>query len=338
MTSIGRAVFEALDYGLKAQRMVLIQGDSGLGKSEGVKAWCDMHRGEARYVQLSGINGRRAFFGTVAKACGVGSTAGLSPEKIQARVENYLKTTGLMLVIDEGQYLWPQGGRIRRHPELINWIDTACVNEGIPVAIVATDEFTQQRRTVEHLTGWNSEQFRRRLRRIFQLPAKPSKLPDGAKPTKEHLALVAQTKADLAMVAQKLLPYGTRPMIDYVVGYAMASRGFMQAVVDSIDDARLIASEEGRERISAADLKRAIGDWRAPSDAAQKRLFAPAPKRGRRSEQPPPDEPPQEHGIDPADLPPPDGEDTDFADRESAPRLNGEPASPRATRPGLAVV
>src|SRR6185503_19520345 len=95
MTSRARMVFEALDYGLKSQRMVLIQGDSGLGKSEAVKAWCDMHLGEARYVQLMGINGRRAFFGTVAKACGVGSTAGLSPEKIQARVENYLKTTAL---------------------------------------------------------------------------------------------------------------------------------------------------------------------------------------------------------------------------------------------------
>lgn len=322
MTSIGKAVFKALDYELKVRRMVLIQGDSGVDKSESVKARCDQHRGEARYVRLSGINGRRAFFGEVAKACGVRATAGLSPEKIQARVENFLETTGLMLVIDEGQYLWPQGGRVRRHPELINWLDTACAYESIPVAIVVTEEFTRQRRTVEDLTTWNSEQFRRPLRRIFPLPGKP-------------------TKADLLLVAQKLLPGGTKPMLDYVAGYALASGGCRQAVVDAIDDARIIAEAAGRDRITVADLKRAIGEWRAPADAAQQRVFAPGEKRGKgrrnpTSESPSADVTPH-RGSATAEPPPQDGEATDFAGRGSAPPQTEQAVSPRATRPGLAV-
>jgi hypothetical protein len=149
------------------------------------------------------------------------------------------------------------------------------------------------------------------------------------------------TKDDLALVAQKLLPYGTKPMVNYVVGYALASGGFMQAVVDAIDDARLLAEDQKRGRISFADLKRAIGEWRVPSDAAQKRVFAPAEKRGQRRNRPTPEcplaEPPHHRGSGSADTLPPDGEDIDFADRESAPRPTGEPLSPRATRPGLVV-
>ena len=53
----------------------------------------------------------------------------------------------------------------------------------------------------------------------------------------------------------------------------------MQAVVDTIDDARLLAEDAGRQRITVTDLKRAIAEIRVPSDAAQQRVFAPAEKR-----------------------------------------------------------
>lgn len=263
MTTIGKEVFAALDYSFKTRRMVLVQGRSGVGKSESVRAWWTCHRGHALYVQLTGINKARAFFGAIAKAAGLPCTASLSPEKMQFRVERFLESSRLLLIIDEGQYLWPQGVRVTSHPEQVNWINTACANKGVPVAIVATEEFTAQRRRVEQQSTWESFQLRRRIRRVFALPAVP-------------------TKEDLAMVARKILPHGTDPMINYVVGYALTCSGFMQAVVDVIDDARLLAEDAGRERITATDLKRAITEIRVPSDAAQKRVFAPAEKRGRK--------------------------------------------------------
>ena len=106
-------------------------------------------------------------------------------------------------------------------------------------------------------------QLRRRIRRVFPLPAVP-------------------TKDDLALVARKILPYGTDAMINYIVYYALTCSGYMQSVVDTIDDARLLAEAAGRERITAADIKRAITEIRVPSDAAQKRVFAPAEERGRK--------------------------------------------------------
>ena len=263
MTTIGTKVFEALDYARKSRRMVLVQGHSGVGKTESVRAWWTCNRGCSLYVQLTGVNKARAFFGAIAKAAGLPCTASLSPEKMQFRVERFLESSRLILIIDEGQYLWPQGVRVTSHPEQVNWINTACANKGVPVAIVATEEFTAQRRRVEQQSTWESFQLRRRIRRVFALPAVP-------------------TKDDLALVARKVLPYGTEAMVNYIVGYALTCSGYMQAVVDTIDDARLLAEDAGRQRITVSDLKRAISEIRVPSDAAQKRVFAPAEKRGRK--------------------------------------------------------
>ena len=152
--------------------------------------------------------------------------------------------------------------------------------------LVATQDFTARRQAVETQTGWNSFQLRRRIRRVFKLPAVP-------------------TNADLAMVARKLLPHATDAMVHYIVGYALTSKGYMQAVVDAIDDARLLAQEAGRERITSADLKRSIEDFRAPSDAAQKRVFAPTAKRGRKHAFTiAADDEPQPGNTTAADLPP----------------------------------
>ena len=84
-------------------------------------------------------------------------------------------------------------------------------------------------------------------------------------------------------MACKLLPDMSREVIDYVVGYSLASKGFFQAITNAIEDARLIASRAGRTEIKFSDLKAAIQDWRSPSDAALQRVFENQPK-GRRGQ------------------------------------------------------
>lgn len=265
-TSIGKVVFEALDYALETGRSALIEGNSGIGKTTGLDAWCEIHSGQARLVKLKGITHRTGFFREVAKALGVASGTGLSPGKIQMRVEQFLQRTKIMLVIDEGQYLMPPGNRVYTPPELINWLMTACYNEGVPFVISATSEFRKRRAIIEKNTTWQSEQLRRRIRRYFSLPEKP-------------------TKTDLFRVAEKLLPGQDSRAVEYVVGYSMTSGGFFQAITDVIDDAHVLARREGREKITFADLKAAVQEWRSPSDAALQRVFEnPVPaRRGRRA-------------------------------------------------------
>ena len=253
-TSIGVMVFEALDYVLATGRSALVEGHSGFGKTTAVKAWCELHPGQARYVQLTGITSRTTFFRKLAKALGVASGGGMSSGKVQTRVEDFLQRTKLMLVIDEGQYLWPQGKRIESHPELINWLNTACYNEGVPFLISATKQFTLRRQVIERQTDWSSEQSRRRIRKVFILPESP-------------------TTDDLRAVARKRLDGLGESAVEFVVGYAMASRGYFQAITDAIEDAQLIAGRAGRERITGKDLLTAVKEWRAPSDAALARVF-----------------------------------------------------------------
>jgi hypothetical protein len=263
-TSIGRVVFEALDYALKTGRSALIEGDSGIGKTASIQAWAETHLGQARHIQLKGITHRTGFFREVARAFGIARGSGFSSSKIQIRVEQFLQRTKMMLIFDEGQYLLPSGNRVSTPPELINWLNTACYNEGVPFVISATSEFRDRRAIVEKNTTWQSEQLRRRIRRFFPLPSVP-------------------TKEDLRRVACKLLPDVSREEIDYVVGYSLVSKGFFQAITNAIEDARLIATTAGHAEIKFSDLKAAIQDWRSPSDAALQRVFEnqPARRRGR---------------------------------------------------------
>jgi len=69
---------------------------------------------------------------------------------------------------------------------------------------------------------------------------------------------------------------------DMIVGYALASRGYFQTITDTIEDAQLIAKRAGREHVTAKDLKAAIHEWRAPSDAALVRVFDSKPEGRRR--------------------------------------------------------
>lgn len=264
-TSIGRVVFEALDCVLETGHSALIEGPSGFGKTTALKAWCAQHLGRARYVQLSGIMSRSIFFQKVAAACGVAKGGGLSPVKIQARVEQFLRRTQLALVIDEAHYLWPQNRRVETHPELINWLNTACYNEGVPFALSATKEFSLRRQAVERQTDWSSEQLRRRIRRFFPLPEVP-------------------TEDDLRAVARPLLrSLGQRRQRaeDYVVGYALTTKGYFQTVTNAVDEAERLARRAGREQFTFEDLETAIRDRLAPSDTALQRIFdsAPAPRR-----------------------------------------------------------
>src|SRR5262249_53663779 len=161
------------------------------------------------------------------------------------------------------------GKRIESQPELINWLNTACYNERVPFLISATRQFTLRRQVVERQTDWSSEQSRRRTGRVVQLPDAP-------------------TIGDLKAVARNLLASAgggsLDGAVDFVVGYAADSRGYFQAIRNAIDDARLLAKRAGRDRITSKDLKAAIYDWRAPSDAALQRVFdSKAEKRPRQT-------------------------------------------------------
>ena len=250
-TSISTEVVSAINYGMKTKRMVLIQGGSGYGKSESAKTFAEAHPGLVRYVGLKAMTNKTVFFRALARVFGLPYAHGLSTTKIQSRVEDFIQSSGLTLIIDEAQYLWPQGQRIYRDPELINWINTACCNEGVSVILIATKEFSRKRTQVEKQTGWNNEQFRRRNSRQVNLPDKPS-------------------IEDLTIVVKKLLPMAKPGLMQTVVGYAMQG-GFFTMIKDLALDARFIADEDNRKVVTQDDVAKALKEYRVPSDELQPR-------------------------------------------------------------------
>lgn len=222
-TSIAREIFDTLDAGLRLRRIVMVNGIDGIGKSEAVRSWCARHLGEVRYVGLTGINNKTNFFRSIASALGLPAGESLNSGERQGRVEAMLQRSGLMLCIDEAHFMFKNSERSRATPEQIDWIDTALCNRGVPAALICTPQFITSMQQVQKRSGWNSGQFRRRLKRLTMLPDRP-------------------TKADLECVARKRLPKASSSVIKHLVGFAGGQqRHHLDTLNDAINEAEVIA-------------------------------------------------------------------------------------------------
>jgi hypothetical protein len=283
LTTIGAEVFETLDHALAIGKMVVIEGEPGNGKTTATEAWCAQHQGQVRFISLSGISHKTGFFRKLATAVGL-SSANRKSIDMQLKVEEFFRKTGLMLVIDEAHYLFPQHQRSNCNPELVDWVNTALVNHHVPVALICTDQFAKLKARVEKRTGWTSEQFEHRVSRYKKLPTTP-------------------TKQDLEAVAAKLLrmrwnsvqqqwetggPAPPHDFIKMIVGYALTCKMRLPAVSDTIQEARYQACKNGRSQIVATDIRTALLDYRIPSDEALQQAFEPAARRSTSREETPP--------------------------------------------------
>jgi len=260
-TSIARKVFDTLDAGLRLRRIVLVNGIEGIGKSEASRAWAAQHLGEARYVDLTGINHKTAFFRSIARALGLPSSESLNTAQLQTRVEAMLQRSGLMLLVDEAHYALPQSERSEAPPEIVNWITTALCNRGVAVGLVTTEQFVTTMQRVEKKTGWNSGQFMRRIKRVVQLPERPE-------------------QSDLDAVARKLQPASSESFYKLVVGFAGAQkRHHLDALADVIKEAVELARLAGRNLPTFADAKAAIDGVLVPSVMAKQAIFSEVKKQ-----------------------------------------------------------
>lgn len=269
VTSIGQRVFDTLDWMLRARRMAVIEGREGRGKSEAAKAWAEMHLGQVRYLDLTGAANKTSLFRQIGKCLGLGGIYSRKIGDLQVRIQDVLQRSGLALVIDEAHYLLPQFERVSSRPELIDWVDTALCNRGVPVALVTTPQFTYRMHEAERQTGWNASQFlRRACGRWTELPER-------------------STDEDLQLVARRVWPGLDASGIKLAVGYAKLSGRDVSGLGDLALDARLVAEDAGRSDVIFADLDRAISAYRVPADAAMTTAFKLAEqkaneRRGRR--------------------------------------------------------
>jgi len=256
-TAIGAKVFDSLSYALESGKLVLIDGLPRRGKSFSAKAWCEQRPGAVRYAQVPATNDDFAFFRVIAECLGVSINLKSKAQELRGRIEETLQSSKLMLVLDEAHYLWPQSNYRHTTPGRVNWLMTALVNHGVPVALVTTPQFFLSQKEIEDRTHWTSEQFTGRIGHYEKLPEKLS-------------------ADDLRLVAKAMLPEGDARSIESLADYAQGSKKYLGAIEAAVPRARYNANRAGRDKVIFADVKQAILESVIPSDSALAAALAPA--------------------------------------------------------------
>ena len=319
LTAIGKQIWENLDFALVGKSMVLINGLEGRGKSEAVKAWCQLHPGQSRFVNLKGVATKSAMFRAIAEALGVTYAYNRTGPEMQARIEDVLRRSKIMLVIDEAHFAFNQTRQMTARPELIDWIDTALCNDDlhhkgrVPVALVTTPQFMACMARAKIQVEWNYNQFRRRVKRWITLPARNS-------------------EADIAAVARKVFKGTCEAAIKKIVGYALLSKRDLSAVGDVATEISAMLGTEDLSKVSLEHVSRAIEDFLIPSDLAFKVALTEAEAKQRPSRRKPAPALPTAVVGDAADLDEPEAAP---AAPEAAETLEPVTARSRVTTPAL---
>lgn len=155
-TIVVKAVAEILDYAINRAACVLIQGKTGRGKTEAVRAWTRKHRRDAAYIDAPVDGGVPAIARAIAEAVGVADPAEL---------RSFLAGRRTLVVIDEcARLIPPRGGRARA----LEWLRRLHDQTGVALAFVATDFF--MRECCQGGLGEYLEQFVGRFRDKLVIP------------------------------------------------------------------------------------------------------------------------------------------------------------------------
>jgi histone H3/H4 len=238
-TDVSEQMRQALDFCYRKRRMILIEGVAGIGKSATVRAWCEQYPGLIRRVEIPSSGDDRSFYAAIAEEVGVARGTAYNGQQIKLKVEEALRASGLMLVLDEAQFAWPQHNRPRGVPARMQWVKTA-YDDGTPIALVALPEFSDWQRLYVEKTLWRDSQLIRRLNRIVRLPE-------------------AHSQADLLKIARAIYPEGDQASWSLLAGCAIAlPKKQASAITEAFISATDIAEQDGRDTVTFEDIDTAI--------------------------------------------------------------------------------
>jgi hypothetical protein len=252
-------VWESLDYALQQGGMVLVEGTWRVGKSYSAQSWAQSHGGECRYVQLSSSRDDTSFYRDIARALGVACSTQRKASEMRMRIESMLRTQGLLMILDEAQYIWPQSLRPQTPPERANWLISALLNSGVPVALIASKDFSRMMENVRlKCPVAGLEQFDGRLRLRTRLP--------------DNLI-----EADLFKIVKAVMPEASESVAMLLVGHALKAKGRISAIEAAVARARFFAQRDGRT-VTFQDIERAIADASGATSPHVRRASAAGPR------------------------------------------------------------
>jgi hypothetical protein len=249
VTEVGAKVLEALNYAEEQRCLSLVEGFARTGKTFIARKWCEARPGRRRFVSLSEATSDKEFYREIGKSVGSASSYGFKGNEMRERVNDVLRPGHLTLVIDEGHFLWPQRNLREASPRRIEWMRTSLINHGVPVAIIATHQFSKVQQKIEKNTLWSSEQLTGRVAWCAKLPNRIS-------------------REDLEAIARFHLPNADQKSVKFLVDTAFISKKYLAAIDHHVMAARHEARRVGRTNVTYADLMYGFNNIVLPSDQA----------------------------------------------------------------------
>lgn len=240
-TALVDALWRALDDVATTGSSLLAVGAGRTGKTTAARIWCEASRGMARYVAVPHGNDLDSLVRAVAAAVGCASGLTFKLKQVEERLFRALPGSGVLLVLDNAHYLWPQGDTRQSHPRRLQWL-IGLMGEGrarVPVAMVATPQWIDSRREFIGATGWAVEQLDGRLGRVIELPG-------------------ALARADYRAIAETALPAGDGEAWNSMAILAEVSSRRLGAIEAAAMEAEQRAERDGRKTPEFRDVKAAV--------------------------------------------------------------------------------
>lgn len=130
-TILTQEVFKTLDYAAARRCCVLIQGRTGRGKTEAVKAWC-AGRKDAYYIDCPPDGGMPSLLATISEVTKAPDASDLS---------SWLAGQRAVIILDECARLVQAKGK---RPKTLEWLRRLHDQSNVALAFVATDFFIRE--------------------------------------------------------------------------------------------------------------------------------------------------------------------------------------------------
>ena len=227
MTAVIKEVCETVDEVLETHDPRLLRGNHRFGKTEGLKAKCDMHPGLLRLVTTPRGNSLRELLVRIAEALGIDTSYGCAIGPLLAKIQYIIDQTGIGLVFDEGAWLIPESYSKTTQPARLNWVRSALLDRNVPVVIAVTPQWYDdalQRYLKE--TKYAMEQF------------------TGRVPVVELPSILDET--DLVRVAAVHFPeFKRKADLLEIASVALTAEAFLKAIEQISKHARYRAKRDG---------------------------------------------------------------------------------------------
>lgn len=261
VTSVGTMIADLCRFAVKKQSMVIVNGTARIGKTHAARQWCEDFPGIARFAQVPSSSDEISFYRAIAESLGTSINLNSKAQELRLRIESVLRTSKLMLCLDDAHYLLPHSNYREALPQRLDWLMSALNGRGVPLLLITTPQFFSHKKRLEEKTFWTGEQFVHRA--IYR------KLPQEL------------SESDITAVAHFMAPEAEDDVIQALVDNAMDSPNRLASIESTMKIAAYRAEECGRATPDRSDFVRALSEVMPSERAFAKMMATPSSKRGR---------------------------------------------------------